>query len=368
MSMRICHVSDIHKVDDNRIVLKECRSLKNAGYEVHVIAVGKSQMFEGIALHGITATSRIKRYFGSKRDLLRKAISIDAQVYHLHDPELLQIAKSLKKKTNAKIIYDSHEDYKEQLALKNSLPVRVLMKCWYALILWKAKKYLDGFIFPCNNPRLEKEISPLKLTTVDNYPLLSYQTRGVRNIKKLEHSVCYIGSISRDRGIIQAIKATSKANAILELVGKIDDNSLYEEMSNLPEWKCVNYHGILPHDEALEIAAKSEVGLCCLANSGQYAKTRNLSTKVYEYFLNDVAVLLNRTNFNMELNNQFEFALIVDDINNINDYANKILKLLTDEKLRKKLASNGYEYVISHANWESEEKKLFALYEDILKK
>lgn len=366
MGVRVCHVSDIHKTDDNRIVLKECRSLKNAGYEVHVIAVGESQMFEGIVLHGITATSRIKRYFGSKRNLLRKAISIDAQVYHLHDPELLQIAKSLKKKTNAKIIYDSHEDYKEQLAIKNSLPVRVMMKCWYALTLWKAKKYLDGFIFPCVNPRLEKEISPLKLTTVDNFPLLSYQTEGIQHIEKIKNSVCYIGSISRDRGVIQAIKATAKANAKLELVGKIDDDSLYEELINLPEWKCVNYYGLVPHSEALEIAAKTEVGLCCLTNSGQYAQSHNLATKVYEYFLNNVAVLLNRTDYNVEINNKFDFALIVDDINNIDDYANRIKELLSNDGLRKKLASNGYKYVISHANWISEEKKLLSLYEEII--
>ena len=366
MGIRVCHLSDIHKLDDTRIVLKECASLAQAGYEVHVIAVGESGMFGDVHLHGITAPSRLKRYFGSQKALLDMAIAIDAQVYHLHDPELLRIVKPLKKRTGAKIVFDSHEDYKIQLAGKNIAPVRFFMRLWYTTIQSKAKNYLDGFIFPCENKRLSQEICPLTLTTVDNYPLLSWQT-AVNDLVKKKDTVCYVGSISRGRGIVQAIKAVHAAGARLELAGKFSDSTPMEEIALMPEWSCVNYNGVLSHAETMELVASCEVGLCCLSNEGQYGNAKNLATKVLEYFLNHVPVMLNNTAYNNELNNHYHFAEIVDNINDIDIYASKIRMLLSDSNWRKKLSDNGYNYVKNVANWEAEVKKLLGLYEEILK-
>ena len=321
-SIKICHVSDIHKTSDNRIVLKECTSLAEAGYEVHVIAVGESGMNGDVILHGIEPTPRIKRYFGSQKSLLEKAISVGAQVYHLHDPELLRLVRPLKKRTGAKIIYDSHEDYKIQIAIGQPLPIRILMRNWYMHELNAAKKYLDGFILPSFNARVSKEIHPLKMTTVENYPLLTYQVFSLSD-KKDNNSVYYIGSISRGRGIIQAVKATARSGAILELAGAINDSNLAKELADMPEWRNVNYHGLVSHDKAMELLSKCSVGLCCFSNQGQYATGANLATKVLEYFLNYVPVLLNNTKYNVDINNQYHFAEIVDDINDIDAYAQK---------------------------------------------
>ena len=52
-------------------------------------------------------SSRIKRFTKAVNEIYKKSIEINADIYHLHDPELLRIARKLK---DEKIIYDAHED------------------------------------------------------------------------------------------------------------------------------------------------------------------------------------------------------------------------------------------------------------------
>ena len=98
---RVCHVTSVHPADDIRILHKECVSLSNAGYEVYLVAPEVSnQLKNGIQIIGVLnkPVSRFHRILFYIRYVYKKALWVNADIYHLHDPELLLYALLLKKK------------------------------------------------------------------------------------------------------------------------------------------------------------------------------------------------------------------------------------------------------------------------------
>ena len=97
---KICNLATIHSKYDTRIFMKEC-SIAKRYYEVHYITCSTKtdELKDGIHIHGIGSwKSKIARAFFTPFKAYAKAKIIDADVYVLHDPELLLISLLLKKK------------------------------------------------------------------------------------------------------------------------------------------------------------------------------------------------------------------------------------------------------------------------------
>ena len=99
--MKICHVTSAHESDDIRILHKECVSLAKVNEnDVYLVARGDSYDYKGVHVVGIgeLPSGRISRIIQGSKAAFEKALSIDADIYHLHDPELLLYAKKFVKK------------------------------------------------------------------------------------------------------------------------------------------------------------------------------------------------------------------------------------------------------------------------------
>jgi len=122
--MKICHVTSVHKWDDIRIFRKECVAAAGAGFDVTLIAVNASEgLHEGVKVVSVkyNAGGRLKRMMETVNLVYQKALEVNADVYHLHDPELLRICDKLLAK-GKKVVYDSHEDLPRQILDKNWIP------------------------------------------------------------------------------------------------------------------------------------------------------------------------------------------------------------------------------------------------------
>ena len=123
--MKICHLTSAHNRHDIRIFMKECRSLAKAGYSVTLLCADNNPQENNdtvsIIPTGFSPKNRLDRLKNAKKAMLRTAISIDADIYHFHDPELLSVGLSLKKKGRI-VIYDTHEDVPRQLLSKTWIP------------------------------------------------------------------------------------------------------------------------------------------------------------------------------------------------------------------------------------------------------
>ena len=151
-------MTSAHDSDDIRILKKQCVSLaKVDSNDVYLVAKGDSYEYKGVKIIGVEVSSsgRLGRILKVSKAVYNTAVSVDADVYEFHDPELLLYAKKLKK-LGKKVIFDSHENYSEQIMQKGYIPkyIRKIVKAIYSLIENNACKYIDAcLLYTSPSPR-----------------------------------------------------------------------------------------------------------------------------------------------------------------------------------------------------------------------
>lgn len=369
--IKVCHMTSAHGPEDVRIFHKECVSLANAGYEVYLVERGESYEKNGVHIIGVgdIPASRIKRMTEGTKKVYEAALAIDADVYHFHDPELLPYGLKLKR-AGKKVIFDSHEKYTEQFKRKPYLPewcTRLIAAC-YGVYEKKALRRIDAVIFPC----LKSGKHPFAgmcahVTTVNNVPRLEeLYDHYDPTIPKFERSIIHIGGLTYARGITHMVKAAGKGGCTAYLGGAFSPESYKAELEALPEYSHVQYLGVLNRKEVLETLQRCQIGMATLLNIGQYNQYDNLATKVYEYMSLGLPVVLARSPYNEQVMAQYQFGICVDPTN-VDEIATAIRYLLDHPDEAKQMGENGRRAVKEEFNWGVEEKKLLALYEDILK-
>src|SRR5699024_773142 len=128
MRKRIVHITTVHPPFDTRIFYKECMSLADAGYEVYLIHTESTDFDENKFKESNIKPVLLKRQNGriirilkGTKEALYEALKLKADIYHIHDPELLLISSKLKK-SGAKVVYDMHEDYHTSIMQKEYIP------------------------------------------------------------------------------------------------------------------------------------------------------------------------------------------------------------------------------------------------------
>lgn len=370
--IKVCHMTSVHGEEDVRIFHKECVSLANAGYEVYLVERGESYDKNGVHIVGVgdIPKSRRKRMTEGAKRVYQKALELDCDIYHFHDPELLPYGLKLKKH-GKKVIFDSHERYTYQLRDKPYLPgwvTRPMAKA-YGLYERCVLKKIDAVIFPC----LKDGVHPFegqckRVCTVNNVPLLEeLYDRYDSRIEKYERSIVYVGGLTYSRGITHLIKAAGKSNAVAYLGGDFSSEEYQKKVEALPEYPCVRYKGKLNRQEVCDLLQRCQIGMANILNVGQYNQYDNLATKVYEYMALGLPVILTHSAYNDSAMEQYQFGICVDPTN-VDEIANAIRYLLDNPEEAHRMGENGRRAVEQEFNWDVEEKKLLKLYEELASK
>ncbi|HET6568169.1 MAG TPA: glycosyltransferase, partial [Rhodothermales bacterium] len=172
MSTRVAHLTSLHIALDTRVFYKECRTLAQAGYDVHLVVHDPPvEEQDGVTFHAIPRATGSKwtRAVERLRSVYRIARSLDAAAYHFHDPELIPVGIALKK-TGAKVIYDAHEDAPNQAmrSLKFRPVDARILAAFYTVYERMAARLLDGFVMAW--PGLEERFPRSKRIVIANYP------------------------------------------------------------------------------------------------------------------------------------------------------------------------------------------------------
>lgn len=367
---KICHVTSAHPPEDGRIFRRACISSSKAGYDTFLVERGKTYDKEGVHIIGIGEPKRPGRIFRMicfANNAYQMALTIDADLYHLHDPELLPYALKLKKKGKI-VIFDSHENYVEQIKNKPYLP-KILAKYLAKAFDCYSKKVfskIDGLIYPGTGEKatyFDKLCN--RVVPIDNLPWLSeLYDKYDEKMEKEENTACYIGGIEEPRGITQIIKAAKIADCKLYLAGPVSED-YKNTLEQMEAYSCVKYLGVLNRDGIVKLIKKVEVGLCMLLDVGQYYKMQNLPTKVYEYMSVGLPTVINDSPYNVGFLERCKIGLAVNS-NNEHEIAKAIRTLLDNPELRKKCGNNGRQAIVSRFCWDKEQSKLLHLYEELL--
>mgnify|MGYP000958295578 CR=1 FL=1 len=370
---KVCHVTSVHPRYDTRIFIKECTSLANAGYEITLlVADGKpDEEKNGVKIISVTGIpkSRFQRIIKSSNIMYKKALEVDAEIYHLHDPELLPLARKLKK-VGKKVIFDSHENYPAQIKVKGYIPsiLRSAISSIYKSYETETAKMIDAVVTPCTffdgvdifEGRCQKT------EIISNAPLLSefYDKYQHKNQENKVPSVCHVGGLTYSRGITHLIKAAYKANLKLILGGRFSPASYETEVKQMLEYSCVDYRGHLTREQVLKVHQESTIGAATILNIGQYNTGDNFATKVYEYMSMGLPVIITKYSYAEKMIQKYDLGIAVTP-DNVDEIADAIMYLIYNPDKANEMGENGRRAILEEFNWGIEERKLLKLYKQL---
>ncbi len=366
--IKICHVTSVHPKEDVRIFHKECVSLAKAGYDVFLVQQGEDGERDGVHLVGFgqIPESRIKRMLFGAKAAYRAAKKVDADVYHLHDPELLPYGKKLKK-LGKKVIFDSHEHVTESILEKQWIPMvlrKVICKV-YGGFQTRVCRKLDAIVTV--TPDLVREFLQINPRTVQvaNYPIFQ---ETIIEPTFADGYVGFAGGISEQwnhHRIVLALEQLPQCR--YRLCGAVQDSYL-QQLQAKPGWNQVDFLGKIPHQQVAQELAKCSAGLALLTpgrnTDGQNGTIGN--TKIFEEMMASLPVICTDFVLWKEFVERYDCGICVDP-QNVEQITAAIRELLEHPEKAKRMGENGRRAVKEEFNWAVEEQKLLALYEDILK-
>ena len=363
----ICHITTTPQTSIPRL-LRESSTAVAMGIKPYIIAQGESYEEDGISFIGVkTENNRLKRMLFTSRQIAKEARNINADIYQIHDPELLPFALKFKKLGKA-VIFDSHEFYGIQIELKSYIPkflrkiVSKIYLCYESYICNR----IDAVLSVCTIDGIDYFNSKSQRSVIlSNLPDVAiFQSTSLTNVARRK-AVIYAGLISESRGISNLLKAIESIECDLILCGPIVSGEYRNLIKGLPGYKKVDYRGVISRDEVIRELNKSSVGISTLLHVGQYSRIDTLPTKAYEYMAIGLPVIISNTAYAKKMVEEYKFGVVVDPYN-IVEISEAIKDLITDEEKARTMGINGRKLAIDKYNWREEEKKLIRLYSDIL--
>jgi glycosyltransferase involved in cell wall biosynthesis len=366
---KVGHLSSAHNRFDTRIFFKQCQSLANNNRKVSlVIADGLgNEVRDDISIFDVgKQKNRFRRIFKTTNDVYKKALELNCDIYHLHDPELIRIGLKLKR-DGKKVIFDIHENIAFQILSKEYIPkfLRKIISKIYRLYEIKKLKKFDALIIAEHSYKKYYSSLNKNLVTVLNMPKIDHLKKFYSD-NRTNNEIFYIGGISNNRGfdvLIQALKILRLKipNIFAHFIGpfskKLIDN---EQLKDIKD--NFKLYGSLPLTKGLKYSQNSKIGLSVLKPITNY--TQSYSTKIFEYMAIGLPVITSNFKLYKDIIDENNCGICVDP-ENPNEIAKAIELILTNPEKAKEMGQNGSRLVKEKYNWNNEEFKLINIYKKL---
>lgn len=369
---KICHISIGHNPDDDRIYYKELMSLSKKFRNVYFVAPLRKQPPEDKRIKIIT--------FPFSKNIIKNAVSaykiskkVRADIYHFHEFEFTLFALLLKFKYRRKLIYDAHETvlyYYPDFSRKPRLitiPLGILAQA----LEWICSIFMDYIITV--TPWIAKgfRVFNKKVEIVYNYPLQGF-IKPKDNYNFNEKIIFYHGQLSHARNIESIILAMKDVKEVFPdarlLIYGYGQQDYIEYLNCIIKSndidEVVKINQPVDYKKIPDLLKNALIGISSMFPNKSFQ--RAIQIKIFEFMAAGVPVLGCKTPANLYYIEKFRTGVIVDPPTK-EKIADAIFKLLKNRDMIIEMGKNGIRLVKEKFNWDSQEKKLFKVYDSLIK-
>lgn len=379
--MKVCHVTNVHPRFDRRIFFKECFALRDAGHEVYLIAPGgesEREVIEGITIIRGPGLRRKRHFLRDCRRIMEIAGQLRADVYHLHDPWLLPFGFAAKRRLEAAVIFDAHEDYVAEALVRSWMPgpLRRMFAWCIERYERRAARMLDAFVVVDRDTLKRVEAVGGRAVTVENYvPRASYPSAPSNMDDYVARGpvVLHTGALNESRGSRVMVEAAAilKARGVdfrLLLVDRHYGDAaeghrqVVEMIRDHDVANCVELVPEVRFDRLGELLSRGAVGLSILADLPGWDVAT--PTKIFEYMAYTMPVVGYRHPGHAAVIEGSDAGWLFDDYSgqSLADCLARVLPLM-DERYRRGV--NAFNAFRGKYTWEDQAARLVGLYEEL---
>lgn len=377
---KYCFFSSMPKNVQEIVQYRQAKSLIEDGFEVfNVVSDIKDDEYENgvkIISCGYKAKNYVQRLINAPWKLYKKLLQVDADIYHTVCIDQLLLCWLLKRK-GKKIIVELQEDHPYSLYWKSQKPKWVISILVYFMRIWMlfVLKRVDAIftVTPDIVSYLEEwGISNDKIHLQGNFPIVNknYELT-FEDYMNREDRILYFGLIYSYSKQEVFLKALSEVKNIQYLVaGKFMSNELNSYMpyiTNLPEWKNVEFINGFKHDELKTFINKSTISNV-LRDFSVYPREKKGSLgiiKIFESMEAALPIICSDMPTYREIMDKYKCGILVDPLNTI-QIKDAIEYLVTHKEEAWKMGQRGRQAVIEEYSWDALSVKYIKLVNKLL--
>lgn len=363
----ICVITSSHPPLDQRVYFRNVIALLDAGNKVSYIAPVTSEKlderlhFYGIPIKKYGEMPRPVRYFNRVLKLpyiKRLATSIQADYYHVHDPDLIPVALSLKSQIpQCTVFYDIHEYYSKMFIDKPHLIWNGLARCWIAYERSACLRFDHTFV-AVQGIATELQLPHGTYTAIHNYPDARLFTKDAANKPKRPGFGAYVGTISKERGADYLLQLADDYSLPVELlvVGRFLSAEQREEYEqSFKSHPRIEFHENVIHDRIPELLSEAQFGLSLLDED-----IEGLPTKLIEYMALQCAIITTDCGISRGLVEKGNCGIVVS--RSYSSIRAAVKTILNNPEAGYIAGQNGRLQFEASLNWQSEVQKMLSVY------
>jgi glycosyltransferase involved in cell wall biosynthesis len=368
--MRICHVCSGHRDDDARVFERECASLAETGYDVHLLAnssMRHSYSRQGVTVHPVPQFSTRRERLLGRRRIAESASALCPDIYHVHEPELLGAVLACAR--GKPVIWDVHEIYVDEIRAKPWIPkpLRPLVG-----VIWDRME--RSMVRQCAAvvaatewlaPRYRKLHD--RVVVLNNFPRLPDKVDSVSLVRR-ENALVFTGTIAPNRGVLETIQAMAilkrKAMVVtLDLAGTPNTreylNELMQEAEHLGVRANITLHGHLTLGRTRSLQQTCGIGMVAhLMSEGNLV---GCPVKLYEFMMFGLPLVYSDIPVFVSVAGESDAGISVIP-GHPEQIAVAIESLLLNPAMARRFGENGRNAIYERFNWNHEWPKLRDLY------
>jgi len=368
--MRIAMVASSHKVDDDRITHKQAFSLANTGHQVAVFGLKPiiPPSHSGVEFHVLEPSgSGLRRRLSMLKLLYDRVVAWCPDVVTCHEPDSAVLGLRIRRKTGAKVVFDTHESFEETFAER----VPPLMR---PPVRWAVRQALRFFgrrydwvtvVSPVNWDFYAMFRSTSTMSIIHNSPrmeLFPPCTHEVQGPLTLVHD----GYLYRNRGMVEILEALAIVRKSIDVrllvVGCVlsEERPLFDQkVEELDLKEIIEIPGWRPYEEVGLLESKGQIGLIALQPRPNAMKS--LNHKFYNYMSCAQPVIAPIDSATEMMVRKYDCGICIDTTQP-KQIAEAVLKLAQDTELRKHYGAKGRRAIEEELGWHMMEKELARIY------